>query len=292
MSGLDKRLNAYRPDLADMRLAELVSATKFVSGRLMQISDPVADIRREPRPDAPVDSQGLYGEKVLVFEDREGWCWVQLQTDGYVGYMAHNALTSRLSSATHIVSVPRTFLYPGPDMKYPVTTALSMGAGLCVTGEAETRGTKYLKLASGESIIASHTIMADARPSDPVAVALRLLETPYLWGGRSGFGIDCSGLVQLSHALCGRALSRDSDMLRDGAGAHIGHGADHPPLKRGDLVFWKGHVAMMIDETNIIHASGHTMSVVREGFTDAVKRIEPMYGLPLAFRRITSGLIS
>lgn len=288
MSGLDKRLHAYRPDLADMRLAELVSAAKFVPGRLMQISDPVADIRREPRRDAPVDSQGLYGEKVLVFEDHEGWCWVQLQTDGYVGYIAHNALTTRLTSATHIVSAPRTFLYPGPDMKYPVAAALSMGTGLCVTGEAETRGTKYLALTSGEYIIAAHTIDALNRPHDPVAVASRLLETPYRWGGRSGFGIDCSGLVQLSHALCGRSLQRDSDMLRDGAGVLIGQGADYPPLLRGDLVFWKGHVAMMENETMMIHASGHTMSVVREGFTDAVARIEPMYGLPLAYRRITA----
>jgi cell wall-associated NlpC family hydrolase len=288
MSGLDKRLNAIRPDLADMRLAELVSATKFVSGRLMQICDPVADIRREPRPDAPVDSQGLYGEKVLVFEDHEGWCWVQLQTDGYVGYMAHNALTSRLTNATHIVSAPRTFLYPGPDMKYPVSAALSMGTGLSVTSETETRGTKYLALTSGEYIIAAHTIAAGNGPNDPVAVASRLLETPYLWGGRSGFGIDCSGLVQLSHALCGRSLQRDSDMLREGAGTLIGQGADHPPLIRGDLVFWKGHVAMMEDETMMIHASGHTMSVVREGFADAVQRIEPMYGLPLAYRRIAA----
>ena len=103
-----------------------------------------------------------------------------------------------------------------------------------------------------------------------------------------GFGIDCSGLVQLSHALCGRALPRDSDMLRDGAGTLIGQGAEHPPLMRGDLVFWKGHVAMMENDRDMIHASGHTMSVVREGFEDAVKRIEPMYGLPLAYRRIAS----
>jgi cell wall-associated NlpC family hydrolase len=202
--------------------------------------------------------------------------------------MAHNALTSRLTNATHIVGAPRTFLYPGPDMKYPVSAALSMGTGLSVTSETETRGTKYFGLSSGEHIIASHTIAAGNRPNDPVAVASRLLETPYLWGGRSGFGIDCSGLVQLSHALCGRALPRDSDMLREGAGSLIGQGTDHPPLIRGDLVFWKGHVAMMENETTMIHASGHTMSVVREGFADAVQRIEPMYGLPLAYRRIAA----
>lgn len=285
MTTLDRRLHAYREDLADARLRGQVNATRFSDGRMEQVCVPVADIRRLPSPDAGVETQAIYGETVRVFEEHEGWCWVQMQTDGYVGYVAHNALTSRIEEPTHVVSVPRTFLYPGPDMKFPVTAALSMGSRLRVTGEAETRGTRYLVLPSGEAVIAAHAMPVEDRLTDPVAVAARLLDTPYLWGGRTAFGIDCSGLVQLSHALCGNALPRDSDMLRDGAGNLIGESAAHPLLQRGDLVFWKGHVAMMEDASSMLHASGHAMAVVREPFADAVARIGHLYGPPLAYRR-------
>ena len=282
---LDKRLNAFRADLADERLRGKVEASRFVTGKPMQVIDSVIDIRREPRPDAPVDSQALYGETVLLFEDQEGFGWAQLQTDNYVGYVPMNALTQTINSASHIVIAPRTFLYPGADMKFPVTKALSIGSLLTVIGDSETRGTRFLKLASGEFIIANHARPVAEYSTDPVAVALRFLETPYQWGGRSAFGIDCSGLVQLSHALCGNALPRDSDMLAKSAGHQIGEGADHAPLKCGDLVFWKGHVAFMQDPDTLLHASGHSMAVVREPYLPALQRIKAMYGLPTMYRR-------
>jgi cell wall-associated NlpC family hydrolase len=283
---LDKRLNAFRSDLADERLRGKVEAARFVTGTPMQVIDPVIDIRREPRPDSGVDNQALYGEPVLLFEDLEGFGWAQLQTDNYVGYVAMNALSQTITKSTHIVTAPRTFLYPGADMKFPISKSLSMGSLLTVVGDAETRGTRYLKLTSGEYIIEAHTRPITDHAADPVAVALQFLGTPYQWGGRSAFGIDCSGLVQLSLALCGIALPRDSDMLAAFAGRQIGEGATHEPLQRGDLVFWKGHVAFMEDENTLLHASGHAMAVVREPYSTALERIKSMYGLPTSFRRV------
>ena len=286
MTALNPRLNAFRADLADARLRGRVDASAYTEPRQAQVTVSVADIRREPRPDSGVDTQALYGETVDVFEEAEGWCWVQAHADGYVGYMADAALTARCTEPTHIITAPRTFLYPGPDMKLPAEMALSIGARISVAGEAETRGTRYLTLANGGAIIASHAASIGFLFSDPVAIAERLLETPYLWGGRSGFGIDCSGLAQTVYALCGISLQRDTGMQKNTAGKALAEGS---PLQRGDLVFWSGHVALMADEKTIIHASGHAMAVVKEDFAEAVARIGHMYGAPTGFRRVPGG---
>jgi cell wall-associated NlpC family hydrolase len=288
MAMLDPRLNAFRPDLADIRLQGRVEAASFVTGEPMQIAAPVADLRREPRPDSGVDTQLLFGETADVFEEHEGWCWVQAHADGYVGYVAYTALSKRIVSPSHIVTAPRTFLYPGPDMKLPMEAALSMGSRLDVVDRAETRGTHYLVLANGSAIIASHAGEIAETANDPVAIAERLLATPYLWGGRSGHGIDCSGLIQLAYSMCGVQLQRDASMQRHSAGMEkfSGQGGEH--LRRGDLVFWKGHVAMMRDSSTIIHASGHAMEVVIEDYAEAVRRIGYLYGEPVAFRRVLS----
>ena len=283
MTEPDPRLNAFRPDLADGRLKNVVNAPRYADPSMAQCVTAVADLRRAPRPDSPVDTQILYGETVDVFETVEGWCWVQAHGDKYVGYVADTALTSRLIVPTHIVAAPRTFVYPGPDMKLPAEAALSIGARVAVTGQAETRGTHYLTLANGGAVIAAHASPVSQHHSDPVSVAERLLETPYLWGGRSGHGIDCSGLVQMAYAQCGIELQRDTGMQRLSAGRALDESAD---LKRGDLVFWSGHVAMMADPHSIIHASGHAMAVVREGFDEAVARIGHLYGAPTGFRRV------
>ncbi len=281
----DPRLNAYRPDLADARLRGVVSATRFVEGKPARICIPLADIRKAPRPDGGLNSQVLLGDDVRVFESTEGWAWVQVARDGYVGYVGEAALAAPASAPTHIVTVPRTFLYPGPDLKLPASGALSLGSLVSVVDRAETRGTRYAILSSGEALIEKHLAAAGTVADDYVAVAETLIHTPYLWGGSSGFGIDCSGLVQLSMRLAGRTVLRDSDMQAATIGDPIETDSNFSGLRRGDLVFWKGHVAIMTDAETMIHANGHTMMVSREGLHEAIDRIGYLYGGPTGFRR-------
>ncbi|RWM18745.1 MAG: NlpC/P60 family protein [Mesorhizobium sp.] len=285
MTARDARLHAFRSDLADARLKGEVAADRFVAGRPARISAAVADIRKAPRPDAGLNTQLLFGDDVLVFEDAEGWAWIQAERDGYVGYVADTVLGARHHAPTHVVSVPRTFLYPGPDLRFPVSGQLSMGSAVTVTGAAETRGTHYALLPSGEAVISGHLRPLNKPATDYVTVAETFLGTPYLWGGASGFGIDCSGLVQLAMHMAGRQVLRDSDMQATTIGEPLDPGLDFAGLRRGDLVFWKGHVAVMTDAKTIIHANGHTMLVSRERFKQALARIGYLYGGPTGFRR-------
>ncbi|MCB1445243.1 MAG: C40 family peptidase [Rhizobiaceae bacterium] len=278
---LDRRLNACRPDLAEKALEGAVDAARFVAGVPARIDLPKAALRPEASVEAGIDTELLLGEPVIEFDRRDGWAWVKSGLDGYVGYVEETALAAPRAEPTHWVTAPRTFLYPEPDMKRPAVTALSMGSRLAVTGEAETRGTRYL-LVDGGAVIARHMGEVDRPVADDfVAVASRFLETPYLWGGRTGFGLDCSGLVQLSMMMAGRRVLRDTDMQRDTIGLEIGRS----DLRRGDLVFWKGHVAILCDRETMIHASGFTMDVSHEGLESAIRRIEAMYGSPVAYRR-------
>ena len=277
----DRRLNAYRPDLADETLKGVVEAARYVSGTPARIAVPVAGLR--PRPDAGsgIDTELLFGEAVRVLDRADGWAWVKADFDGYVGYLPETALAAP-GSATHRVAVPRTFAYTGPDLRTPVAFPLSIGSRLTVIGESETRDTRYLTLEGGQSVVAGHCLPVEAPAgADYVALAARFLETPYLWGGRSGFGIDCSALVQLSMMMAGRTVPRDSDMQAAGLGTPVERGE----LRRGDLVFWKGHVAIMEDESTILHANGHTMSVAREGLDAAIERIGWLYERPTGYRR-------
>lgn len=283
---LDRRLFAHRPDLADIALQGRVPAERFVAPEPGRIAVPVVPLVPRPEPSAGIDTELLFGEAVRIFERKEGYAWVQAVADGYVGYLPESALGPK-SEPTHRVSALRSFVYPGPDLRFPTRTALSIGSLVTVTDEAETRGTRYLALAGGGFMVATHLASADmALDEDYVSIAARFLETPYLWGGRSGFGLDCSALVQLSLSLAGHAFPRDTDMQAAAAGQAL----TRAELVRGDLVFWKGHVGIMEDSETLLHANGHTMTVAREPLDAAIARIAWLYAEPTAYLRpILSG---
>ncbi|MGV8937860.1 MAG: NlpC/P60 family protein [Allorhizobium sp.] len=279
---LDRRLNAFRSDLADEALIDVVSAERFERGALARLAVAIAPLRAQPDASLSIDTEILFGEDVLVFERAGGWAWVKALTDGYVGYLPEASLEPIDVAPSHHVIVPRTFLYPGPDLRFPFLNSLSMGSRICVTGEAETRGTRYFLLANGRAVVANHCLpLGTYVDDDYVSIAARFMETPYLWGGRSGFGIDCSGLVQLALKMTGREAPRDSDMQAAGLGEPI----TRAELRRGDLVFWKGHAGIMEDEETLLHANGHTMTVARENFEAAVARIGWLYEMPTGYRR-------
>lgn len=275
MTDRDPRLTPARPDLAAERLRGLVEAARFVVGEPRRVIVPSAGLRREPRPDAGIDTETLHGDLVTVYETTiEGWAWVELAVDGYVGYLPSDALGAAEPVPTHRVVALRTFVYPGPDMKLPMIGQLSMGASVAVIGAAETRGLGYALLAGGGAIVAKHLAPASDRAADWVAVAERFVGTPYLWGGTTAQGIDCSGLIQLAGRMAGIAVPRDTDLQETGLGDSVPLDAGMARPARGDLLFWPGHVAVRLDGKRLLHASGYHMEVVVEPAAATLARLD------------------
>ena len=221
-------------------------------------------MRRAPRPDSPLETQALFGEAVDVYDEHEGWSWAQLPRDGYVGYVPSAALGAA-SVPTHRVSALRTHVYPAATIKTPPMMALSMGALVGV----EAMAPPFAQVKGGAFVTGSHLEPLEAPAADFVAVCQRFLHAPYLWGGRTSEGIDCSGLVQAGLATANIAAPRDSDMLEKAMGAAIDPSST---LLRGDLVFWTGHIGVMLDASTLLHANGHFMMVVAEPLAEAVRR--------------------
>ena len=265
----DPRRHAYRCDLAAEPLRGLVEARRFVKGEPRQVAAPSLPLRREPRFDATLDTEALCGEILTIYDESEGWAWVQLSRDGYVGYMPSEGLTQRLVAPTHRISALRTYVYPEPDGKTPPLALLSLNSGVAARGDDG----KFLALEGGGYVVASHAAPIGAAEPDFVAVAEGFLGTPYLWGGRTSIGLDCSGLVQLALEAAGRAAPRDADMQAQELGRAIDwrKGAS---LRRGDLVFWEGHVGIMTTAKDFLHANAFHMAVAAEPFARALKRIK------------------
>lgn len=281
MTKLDPRLHAYRSDLADAALEGRVEAARFVAPKLMQVVEPVLSVHKAPRFDAMQLTQALLGETVKLFHEEEGWAFVQLGRDGYVGYVNGNALAPHVEEPTHRVAVPLTFMYPDASLKTQPAVLLPLNAQVRVVEESGA----YARLSNGRFIFTAHLKPADTAEADFVAVAEMFRHVPYYWGGKSALGLDCSGLVQVALEACGVAVLRDSDMQEETLGQKLlVNDLDH--LRRGDLVFWKGHVGIMTDERTLLHANGHHMMVAAEPLKDAVDRIAARYGAMTSIRRL------
>jgi cell wall-associated NlpC family hydrolase len=274
VSVFDRRLTPARPDLAAAHLRGAVEAPHYVEGRLMHIVAELADLRPVPSTESGIDTQALYGEELMLYDTEEGWGWVQLKRDSYVGYLSMEALAEGPAAATHRLIANRTFIYPGANMKLPVMGALPLNAELCIAGAEG----DFLRLAQGGFIFAAHAAPLHDHEKDFVAVAERLLNVPYLWGGKSALGLDCSGLVQTALMAAGKAAPRDTDLQEKNLGTDLAFDEKLTGLQRGDVVFWKGHVGIMRDAHEFLHANAHHMRVASEPLAEAVARIKGKTG--------------
>jgi len=268
MPAFDPRVTPARADLAAQHLEGKVKAARFIEGRLCEVIEPQAPLRREPWPDAPLDTEALKGECVTIYDSNgEGWAWGQLAADGYVGWLPENALAPPGPAPTHKVTALRTLAFPGPSIKLPPREAPPLGARLSVARIED----RMAVTQSGAYVPAAHLAPLDWNETDFVAVAERFVGTPYLWGGKTALGLDCSGLVQVAQTACGISCPRDSDMQEQALGTVVA--GDLSALRRGDLIFWKGHVAIVRDPDSLLHANAYHMAVAVEPIAEAVTRI-------------------
>jgi len=269
----DRRVTPARPDLAAAHLKGTVDAARFAEGEKFSIGVGRASLRVRPSDDAAQDSELLFGEVFTVYDRKGGWAWGQAANDLYVGYVREETLSTLLPAQAQ-VSALWAPVFPAPDLKMPVRTLLPMNAAVPVL---ERRG-DYVRIGDGQYLHERHLAPA---VKDFVAVAERFLGAPYVWGGKTAAGLDCSGLIQTALQATGKAAPRDTDMMEKA----LGDSVNLPDVRRGDLVFWKGHMGVMLDQTRLLHANVYHMAVAIEPLAEAIARIEKIAGPVTSIKR-------
>jgi cell wall-associated NlpC family hydrolase len=281
--GFDPRLTPARPDLAAKHLAGTVEAQRFVEGKDYEIGAAQAPLRGSPSHEATLLTEALKGERITIYDiDEQGWAWGQLAGDGYVGFVPTTALVPPGPRPTHKVTALRTFVLPGPAVRLPPREMLSFGCQLAVTQVNEL----FATTAGGGYVPVGHLAPVATMQTDFVAVAERFVGTPYLWGGKSALGLDCSGLLQLALVACGVRCPRDTDMQEQALGSALANPPKLDQLRRGDLLFWKGHVAIVRDAATLVHANAHHMAVAFEPTAAAIPRVNAIAGDITGVRRL------
>jgi cell wall-associated NlpC family hydrolase len=259
----DKRLTPARPDLAASHLKGAVEAARFVDGEVCSVARGRTALRNRPSDDASMDSELLLGERVTVYERKDGWAWLQAATDSYVGYVREAALGPVAVTDARVI-LPLTPLLAAPDVKSPLRDLLPLNAQVkqgASQGNFAQAGSGFVHLRALAPL--------ERHASDFVAVAEQFLGVPYVWGGKTFRGLDCSGLIQTSLQAAGVASPRDTDMMEQSLGRTV----LRENVRRGDLIFWKGHVGVMRDSETLLHANAYYMQVTSEPLAAAVERI-------------------